>query len=548
MGAACVAEADLGFLGVLLSEAVRLLREQRPEEAVPLLDLVDAGLIGAARRGLDVTPMRAEVMRRRAHVLRHRGDLDGARALLETLLERVHDDHAARIHADLGLVTCRYRELADVALPSAERDLPAVAAALQPGRAHFEASARQARRAGGHGDYCLGVLALAQGRTDAAVPHLERAAAAMAEVPDVYRPLGLLPRAEAYLALALAESLEPSAAARAEALLATALASRPRDVPGFVVRRVLVGLGTTAPERAVALVERFPDVVRGTELDALRGDGLMRDSPALRAALMARALDPRRPRDERWADAEALLAAARAASDRDCGQEALDLLEGLADDRAGAERLVARLQDRAFYDPFWDEEEAGWARVRLFELVGRTASAAQALVALGHRLVTTSPERARHEGAAILERIRSYGAPCPDPGFERRIEAVAASLPAVTPADVRTARARILFVGGNEMQARYDDAVRRELADRLPDVVVDFQHTGWSSNWGRQVAALAQRIGEADAVVIMRFVRTLLGATLRRTCSEKGKRWVACTGHGRDSIVRSIEEAVRTRR
>jgi len=549
LGPACVALVEIGFLGELLAEAVQRLRTQRPEEAAPLLDLIDIGLRGAADRGLDVDSMHADVRRRRAHVLRRRGDLEGARTLLERLLERAGEDHVARIHADLGLVTCRYRELADVALPSAERDLPTVAAALRPGRAHFEASAREARRAGGHGDYGLGVLALAEGRTDDAVPHLERAAAAMAEAPDVYRPLGLLPRAEAYLALALAESLEPGSAARAAALLASALASSPREVPGYVVRRVLVGLGTTAPERAVELVERFPDRIRGAELDALRGDGLMRDSPALRAALLARARDPRRPRDQRWADAEALVAAARGASDAACGQQALDLLEELADDRASAERLVARLEDRAFYDPFWDEEEAGWARVRLFELVGRTTSAAQALVALGHRLVTTSsPDRARHEGPAILERIRGYGAPCPDPSLERRIESLTASLPATPPGDVRGARARILFVGGNETQARYDDAVRRELAERLPYVSVDFQHTGWSSNWGRQMDALAQRVGDADAVVIMRFVRTLLGATLRRTCSEKGKRWVACTGHGRDSIVRAIEEAVRTRR
>ncbi|MBL9085895.1 MAG: hypothetical protein JNM10_02025 [Planctomycetia bacterium] len=549
LGVACVRDVGLDFLRDLLDEAVHLLRAQRPEEAAPLLDLVEAGLLGAAERGLDVASMQAEVLRRRAHVLRRRGDLDGARALLERLLEGADEAHASRIHADLGLVTCRYRELVEIALPPAERDLPAIAAALRPGRAHFEASAREARRAGGHGEYCLGVLTIAEGRTDAAIPHLERAAAAMAEAPDVYRPLGLLPRAEAYLALALAESLEPSAAARAAELLASALASSPREVPGFVVRRVLVGLGTTAAERAVALVARFPDQVRGAELDALRGDGLMRDSAVLRTALLARARDERRPRDQRWADAEALVAAARAAGDTACGQEALDLLEELADDRASAERLVARLQDRAFYDPFWDEEEAGWARVRLFELAGRTASAAQQLVALGHRLVTTSsPERARHEGAAILERIRGYGAPCPDPSFERRIEALTASLPAPAPGDVRSVRARILFVGGNETQARYDDAVRRDLAERLPHVSVDFQHTGWSSNWGRQMAALAQRIGEADAVVIMRFVRTLLGAHLRRTCSEKGKRWVACTGHGRDSLVRSIEEAVRTRR
>jgi hypothetical protein len=56
---------------------------------------------------------------------------------------------------------------------------------------------------------------------------------------------------------------------------------------------------------------------------------------------------------------------------------------------------------------------------------------------------------------------------------------------------------------------------------------------------------MTRRIREADAVVIMRFVRTLLGRTLRALCSEHDRPWVACTGHGRDSLLGAIEEAVR---
>jgi hypothetical protein len=42
----------------------------------------------------------------------------------------------------------------------------------------------------------------------------------------------------------------------------------------------------------------------------------------------------------------------------------------------------------------------------------------------------------------------------------------------------------------------------------------------------------------------MTFVRTNLGRHVRRRCSEEGRPWVPCTGHGRESLRRAIETAV----
>jgi len=48
---------------------------------------------------------------------------------------------------------------------------------------------------------------------------------------------------------------------------------------------------------------------------------------------------------------------------------------------------------------------------------------------------------------------------------------------------------------------------------------------------------------EADAVVLMRFMRTNFGREARRLCNQSAKRWFACTGHGRDSICAALDEA-----
>jgi hypothetical protein len=50
-------------------------------------------------------------------------------------------------------------------------------------------------------------------------------------------------------------------------------------------------------------------------------------------------------------------------------------------------------------------------------------------------------------------------------------------------------------------------------------------------------------VNTADAAAIMQFGRTGLGEQLRRDGSDDDGTWVACTGHGRQSLLTSIELA-----
>lgn len=99
---------------------------------------------------------------------------------------------------------------------------------------------------------------------------------------------------------------------------------------------------------------------------------------------------------------------------------------------------------------------------------------------------------------------------------------------------------KILFVGGNEVQARYDASIREELGKRWPGLELTFEHTGWSANWGRDVDHLVRQANHCDAIVIMRMIRTILGRTLREKVARP---WVACTGTGRGIMLQSIREA-----
>ena len=64
-----------------------------------------------------------------------------------------------------------------------------------------------------------------------------------------------------------------------------------------------------------------------------------------------------------------------------------------------------------------------------------------------------------------------------------------------------------------------------------------FEHTGWSSNWGRDVPRLLKAAGESDAVVLMPMMRTMLGRTLREKIDCP---WIACTSTGKGGMLSSV--------
>jgi hypothetical protein len=104
---------------------------------------------------------------------------------------------------------------------------------------------------------------------------------------------------------------------------------------------------------------------------------------------------------------------------------------------------------------------------------------------------------------------------------------------------------RVLFVGGNEIQARYVPMVEADLARRHQGrVSVEWVHPGWTANWQNDAARAMAAMGHADIAVLMKLMRTNLGAQLRRAASQADIAWVACTGHGRSSLLRAVEHAV----
>lgn len=102
--------------------------------------------------------------------------------------------------------------------------------------------------------------------------------------------------------------------------------------------------------------------------------------------------------------------------------------------------------------------------------------------------------------------------------------------------------AGVVFVGGNETQAQYDERLTKDLSTRYPGLRVAFRHTGWTSNWGQQLPGLITECNQADAVVLMTMMRTMLGRGLREALKRP---WVSCAARGEKGIERSVLAAAK---
>jgi hypothetical protein len=105
-------------------------------------------------------------------------------------------------------------------------------------------------------------------------------------------------------------------------------------------------------------------------------------------------------------------------------------------------------------------------------------------------------------------------------------------------------KVRVIYVGGNEIQQRYEKDIVAELAIEHPNLSVDFVYPGWSSNWAPVADGIKSRLGDYDGLVLSYFVRTIFGRTVRKMCTDSCP-WWAAPGHGKASIKRGILAAAR---
>jgi len=98
---------------------------------------------------------------------------------------------------------------------------------------------------------------------------------------------------------------------------------------------------------------------------------------------------------------------------------------------------------------------------------------------------------------------------------------------------------KILYVGGNETQRRYEKEILQDLEQKYPKLVVEFIYPGWTYNFTSFVDSIKSKLSSFNGLVLSSLVRTNFGRNVRKICNDDCP-WWPCTGSGRDSIKRKI--------
>jgi hypothetical protein len=97
---------------------------------------------------------------------------------------------------------------------------------------------------------------------------------------------------------------------------------------------------------------------------------------------------------------------------------------------------------------------------------------------------------------------------------------------------------RVMVVGGNETQRRFDESLSQGLKATHPHIVLEFLHSGWTSNWGPLVDEFERRLVGTDGVVLSRYMRTGFGEQVRKRLGQVP--WRGCGGKGQGAFRNAI--------
>jgi hypothetical protein len=372
----------------------------------------------------------------------------------------------------------------------------------------------------------------------------------MLDNEEAYENGNLLPWAAACLGLAFLESADAASYQRAADLTRQALDSEvifPLELwERFLRASVLFDDTSLATEVAERLLE-----LRGDEACIpIRASGVLESSEELRSRFMTIRDSGKLPIEERWQDAKAVLLGAMEGHSWNQAEGALDRLEELAASDSGRRPgFIELLRSRDSWSPVWEEEDVENVLARFHELDGRNAEASEILQRRFHKRKTGGAPHELEEAEQLLGQIRALAPDHIDlDSLATQLEAareVFEDEEAQCEAESRLLDGRkvsLIYIGGNETQARYEEGITERLAKEWPGVEVVFHFPGWGSQWATLLDTLEPRIKSADAVVLSDLVRTNCGRHVRRMC-DGDTPWFACTGRGRKSIEGSLRQA-----
>ncbi|MDD9873732.1 MAG: hypothetical protein OXU65_09595 [Deltaproteobacteria bacterium] len=393
-----------------------------------------------------------------------------------------------------------------------------------------------------------------------AIEQLQRAVGSMQQSgqakgggPPVWERSGLLDRARFYLAfLELRTGKKGKTARRAVEQLSEGLRGGVR-LPTELELEAM-NLASENDPRSAAELAPLVLKLHGIQVLGALDENLAAQSQELRSELAKLLESPEVAKklnaDERWNAWRLLLSGSSRASkpDREMATSALDALEILAQSEKKSGDFIALLEEKqGDWRTGWDIFEQQEALVRLHRESGNPEKAMAGCFELAQSYMS---KKRITEALSTMETMRELN---PEGQAKEALDALENRLQK----EFRDKRGdeeeeedhtpvSLMFVGGNEKQENYRAKLDKEMAEQ--NIAIEWHFTNWNSNWGRIKDELSNRIHRADAVILMQFVRTGLGQSVRKLAGTYEKPWIPCPGHGHNSLRQAILKAAQVAR
>ena len=520
-----------------------LVRRGSSAEATPLLEILLARL-EEKKSGLPeqfIDQVKGAALRKLGQAHLREGRFGEAKKLLVKALEQSDFPEAANARTDLGLAEAKFRSLAFLLPKDDEKANATTIRALEKQLKLFEKSVTDDGHAT-NAHFVLGLIAFHRGHPQKAEDHLSRSLTGMLQKEAAYQSAQLVDWTRFLLAIIIAEQCEPARLNEIRGLVDCAIAS-PAFFPLHYWERICRHLSLYDDQSVAESTIQHVLKKRGDlGFALLKESGLLTKNVALRTSYR-QWLDSQRQSPSKKADElESLLKSAFKDGEMEEATEILDVLEGVAktDTDCIPHFLSLLKHQKNQILTIWEERDLDITEAALLERIGRLTECGAALQRLFYRY------RADGDWAAvedILEQIEHLKIPEIDVNLLKAQSDHLRPIPQhQKPSTVSLNDVGVLYVGGNETQARYEDGIREDLNRKHPGLVVTFYYPGWTSNWNDHLEKVLKMAPKYNVVVINNFVRTQFGRKLRAACGNNPP-WRACTGHGRKSLLHAIEVA-----
>ena len=554
-----VLEGQLTHVGARLGSealevATRFIRGAQFAAARQIIDILRKHPIRADEddddEAMDVTIYGLDIERRLGQCLQAEGNFDGAERAFKSLQKAGEDKNSPDLLADLGLVKGKFKSLAEVRLPEMPGQRVTLKDALTKGEPLYLNAVGLFSTGTPKACYALAILdylrwtgmgdgSQKEGQRDKAVQRVQDALAAIhvSDFEHVYRDLGALGQCQFMLAVLKMSSLEPIDGLEAIAAWRGITGASGR-FPKKDVRTLLDAATDHDTHMAVEIAESIWSYRKEDAVDILRDGIWISRSPLLMKEILGLAKSVETPRAERVRLWCSVIPALNRSNEIRAAEEGLEDLEVLAEDQTLVQPILEFVSEPKNIDPAWTAAEAAWARVQLMRRLGRDMDCALVLRDLFFAARDSNP----WEAAQVLAAMDDWRL---DSETRRELAALLPQKVSSAPAGIEERlasgeRVRLLYVGGNEVQAKSDTEVKNEIRAQWPGVEVVFEHSAWASNWGRDVNRLVGLANGSDAVVLLYLMRTMLGRTLRERLERP---WIACTSTGKGGMLSSIRRA-----